>query len=78
MPKIRCKCGNIIMLNDIPNENEYLYISDVAYEALDDSFQKDKIYSELNIAVKCNSCQRIYLYGESLNGIPLVYKLDVD
>ncbi len=78
MPKVLCKCGNIILLNEIPNEHEYLYISDAAYEALDDNCQKDKIYAEMNIAVKCDSCQRIYLYGKSLNSGPLIYKPDID
>jgi hypothetical protein len=34
MPKIKCICGNILGLGEIPSPNQWLVISDVEYDGI--------------------------------------------
>ncbi|MFC4686020.1 hypothetical protein ACFO4P_03630 [Epilithonimonas pallida] len=80
MPKINCKCGNIIRLNDIPNVNELHIISDIDFEQFwndDEDFVKiEDVASQMKLVVKCNNCCRLYIYENGMNEEPIIYQLE--
>ncbi|SDG36928.1 hypothetical protein [Epilithonimonas hungarica] len=80
MPKIKCKCGNIVSLNDIPNVNELHIISDIDFEQFwndDEDFVKiEDVASQMKLVVKCNNCYRLYIYENGMNEDPIIYKLE--
>ena len=48
MPKIKCVCGNIIGLGEIPSPNQYLMISDVLFDKFQGYVDAEEIYKEIN------------------------------
>ena len=36
MPKINCKCNNVIWLGEIPSPNQWMIISDIEYDQFED------------------------------------------
>lgn len=72
MPKIKCDCGNIIGLGEIPNPNQSLIISDVEFDTYFDKTGME-IYDKMKIVVHCSVCQRLYIYWNGFNEIPTIY-----
>ena len=73
MPKIRCKCDNIISLSDIPSPNQYLMISDVKFDDFHGLVDAEQIYSSMTIVVHCKVCSRLYIYNNGFSFEPTVY-----
>jgi len=65
MPKILCKCGTQIRLNDIPNKYTYLYMSDIEFDNYSNMVDVEKLYLAMNSFIKCPNCHRIWLYEEN-------------
>lgn len=77
MPKMKCICGNIIKLNDIPNPNELLMISETDYDKYDGFIDSEKLYMEMKTVVKCDNCYRLYIYENGIDEDPIIYQLEV-
>jgi len=73
MPKIRCKCDNIISYSEIPNPNEYLIISDVAYDKFDEKIGWEELRDEMKSILYCNSCGGLWIYWNGWNEDPTFY-----
>jgi hypothetical protein len=58
MPKMLCKCGNVISWSLIPNPIEYLIISDVEYDKYTDVVDADELYSKMKHIMECTSWER--------------------
>lgn len=73
MPKLGCKCGNIIKLNSIPNPNESLLLSDEEMDTLYQETSTSEIIDRINALskslYKCAKCGRLIIFwknGENL------------
>lgn len=78
MPKIKCKCGEIIDLSGIPSPNQHLIISDIEFDDFEGAVDSEFIYSKMKIVVSCPRCKRLHIYYDGFDNAPLIYKLDVD
>jgi hypothetical protein len=69
MSKIKCHCGHIIGLGEIPFANEYLIMREI------DSDKNDiqATYSQRKQLLTCEKCQRIYIYWKGLENEPISY-----
>ena len=78
MPKIKCKCGNIISFGEIPNPNEWLIISDKEYDSFSTTINMDELYDKVKSMMICNQCGRLWIYWDGFTESPTVYKIDDD
>lgn len=76
MPKIKCECGHIIYLGDIPSTNQSLIISDVEFDSFQGFVDSEKIYAAMKIVVDCKKCYRLYIYNNGFDSEPIVYIKD--
>lgn len=79
MPKIVCRCGEIIGLGDIPSPNQWMIISDVNITDEDwenKSLNMADFYQEMDVVVKCPVCKRLYIYWNGLDKEPEVYNIE--
>ncbi len=77
MPKIKCRCSNIISLGEIPCPHQYNVISDVKYDHFQGLIDAESLYLEMFIAIKCNVCERIILYKDGFDNAPEVYSKEL-
>lgn len=68
------KCNS---LRKIPNENEYLFISDIEFDKIGENIDSNKLYFEFNRFYKCKVCKRLYFYDDKTNNYK-IYKLESD
>lgn len=76
MPKLKCKCGEMIDLSGIPSLNQYLIISDTEFDNFEGNVDSELVYSQMKIVIRCYSCRRLYIYFDGFDQKPLIYKLD--
>ena len=73
MPKVLCKCGNIINCSEIPNSNELLVISDVEYNKYSGTIDAEYLYRNMKTILVCNNCNRMLYYQNGFDGEPTFY-----
>jgi hypothetical protein len=76
MPEVQCKCGNIIKTGEIPNSNEWLFISDVEYDNYTENIDVEDLYLAMKRFLVCNQCERIWIYWEGNQKTPVSYIRD--
>lgn len=75
MPKIKCTCGNVIGLSEIPSPNQLLIISDEDFdEVYSDSINPDNLYEKFKIVVTCKVCGRLHIFWDGFDKTPIIYK----
>ncbi|OXB25330.1 hypothetical protein B0A80_01475 [Flavobacterium tructae] len=75
MPKIKCVCGNIIGLGEIPSPNQYLMISDVLFDKFQGYVDAEEIYKEMKLVVHCKECQRLHIYCNGFDKDAIIYQI---
>lgn len=78
MPKIRCKCDNIIWLGEIPSPHQWLIISDVEYDKFEDPINPEILYSKMEIVVRCNVCERLHVFWDGFDKPQTIYMKETD
>lgn len=74
MPKIKCPCNNIISLSGIPNDDEWLLVSDTDFSPLlGYEINTDIIYENMKHVIVCPICKRLLIFWDGLNSSPMVY-----
>lgn len=73
MPKIKCKCGEVIGLGEIPSPNQSLIISDVEFDNFQGMVDAEEIYRKMKIVVHCKKCKRLYVFWNGFDSEPDVY-----
>lgn len=73
MPKIQCACNEIISTGDIPCSNEYLFISDQAYDAYSGKINSEELYQNMKSFILCPSCKRLLFFWQGFDKAPIVY-----
>ena len=62
MSKIKCYCGNVIHLGEIPNRNEYLFIPDIEFDEISSNSDIEKTYLDAKRFYKCPICERLFVF----------------
>lgn len=65
MPKFNCPCKHIIPLGDIPNKNEYLFLSDIDYDNYKGSIDSEIFYAASKRFYECPDCQRLLVFWDN-------------
>lgn len=73
MPKIKCYCGNIIRLGEIPNPKEWLIISDEKFDKFGDTVITEELYRSMKSMLLCEKCHRIWIYWDGFENSPRSY-----
>ena len=74
MPKIKCKCENVISLSEIPSPHQLMIISDEEYDQFFDKIDAELLYSKMDIVVKCNVCERLHVFWNGFDKAQSIYK----
>lgn len=75
MPQIKCICGEIVKLGDIPSSNQKLMISDFDYDKyFKDDINPEKLYMAMTLVIVCPVCDRHYVYNNGFDKEPVIYK----
>lgn len=75
MPKVRCSCGNIMGLGQIPSPNQLLIMSDKDYDEISyGSIDPEVLYDKFNIVAKCDICGRLLIFWDGFDKDPAIYK----
>ena len=78
MPKLLCKCGNVIKANDIPNPNQYMIISDTDFEKYSEVKDLYDLYIKMTIVLKCSACHRLWIFWDGFSAPPQPYLLEIN
>ena len=79
MPKLACKCGNVINLSEIPCRDGYLLLSEAAWDQIGDSEVSEENYqAELrrlsSEVYLCSSCGRLLVLWTPEQMTPTYYQ----
>jgi len=75
MPGLECKCGNIINYGEIPNPDEWLFISDVEYDGYCGLIDSEVLYKGMKSMLVC---KRIWIFWDGFEKDPVGYFLEED
>lgn len=73
MPSMLCKCGNKLSFGEIPNPIEWLLISDEKFDKFQGGVDLEAIYREMNSALKCSRCGRLWVFWNGFDSAPVSY-----
>ncbi len=73
MPKRVCSCGSVLKYNDIPNEIEYLFISDTEYNDFEGNIDAEDVYMKMKSFFKCPNCNRLWVFWNGFDKPPQEY-----
>ncbi|MBA4145869.1 MAG: hypothetical protein C0523_08910 [Cytophaga sp.] len=76
MPKIKCYCGEVISLSEIPSLNQLLLISDVEFDKFRGKVDVEELFEKMKLVVYCNSCKRLHVYYNGFDEEATIYKID--
>lgn len=77
MPKIICKCGEILSYSEIPCKIEYKFISDVDYDKYKGMIDSEVLYTQMKSFLKCIKCNRLWIFWSGYENSPTEY-LEID
>lgn len=77
MPKILCKCSHPIYVQEIPNPNEWLLISDQEFDKFQGRTDTEELYRTMKSMLVCPSCKRILIFWNGWNSAPSFYSEEV-
>ena len=74
MSKFRCICGEILTTSgEIPNRDEWLYISDVEFERYTGNIEAERLYRAFGRAFVCPRSGHIWVFKDGMAGDPVGY-----
>ena len=74
MPKIICKCNEVLDYGNIPSPIDYLFISDIDYADYEDEVDSEVLYKHMKIFLKCPKCNRLWFFWDGMDKKPIEYK----
>lgn len=74
MPAYHCKCDQWISYGEIPCKDEWLFISDVAYDSFSGKVEAEEVYRAMRSFLKCPRCGRLWLFWDGYQGDPREYQ----
>jgi hypothetical protein len=73
MPSMTCKCDHRIVYGEIPCTDEWLLISDVAFERFGGTIDAEEVYRGMRHMLLCPKCSRLWLYWDGFSKPPVAY-----
>lgn len=73
MPKLKCVCGNIILLGDIPSPNQFMLISDVELDEFHGFVDVEEIYKAMKVVAHCSKCERLHVFWNGFDQLQTIY-----
>ena len=73
MPKITCRCGEILSYSEIPCPIEYKFISDVEYDKYEGTIDSENLYSHMKSFIRCIKCNRLWFFWNGYSSPPSEY-----
>jgi len=73
MGKIKCTCNHLISLSDVPNQAEWLTISDAFYDKYTENIDAETLYKEMTHFLKCPECARLLFFWDGFDQPPTCY-----
>lgn len=73
MPKIICKCGDVLSYSEIPCSIEYKFISDINYDKYEGMIDSESLYIQMKSFMKCPQCGRLWIFWNGYNSKPTEY-----
>jgi hypothetical protein len=61
------------MLQKIPNEDEYKFISDCDYDKYNGEINSEELYMNMESFIKCKTCGRLWFFWNGLDKDPQEY-----
>lgn len=77
MPNRVCDCGHLFRLGEIPSRDQWMIISDEAYDQFFGDVDAEKIYLAMKIMLKCPNCGCLWVYWDGFKEPPSVYRPDL-
>jgi len=72
--KFKCPCGEIIrMSGDIPNSEEWLFISDQDFDAVEAAGDPIERYLSFKSLFRCSGCGRVWIFWDGFEAEPTQY-----
>jgi hypothetical protein len=62
MPKLLCKCGEVLRYGEIPCPLEWRIISDSKFEEFRGTVNAEEIYMATRTALRCPRCGRLWVF----------------
>lgn len=62
MPKLLCKCGETLMLHEIPCPIEFQLISETAIDENWETLRAESLRNLAHEVVKCEACGRLHVF----------------
>lgn len=62
MPKMLCRCGEVLRLGEIPCPIEWRIISDPKLETFPDQVDVEELYLATDSMVRCPTCDRLWIF----------------
>lgn len=74
MSKFRCICGHALTTSgEIPNPDEWLFVSDVEYAKFEGAIDAERLYAEFGRAYVCPVSGHLWLFHNPSQGEPTGY-----
>jgi hypothetical protein len=73
MPAIQCRCEARISYGAIPCPDQWLLISDVAYDRFAGQVDAEAVYEAFSPVLKCPTCARLYVFWRGFREPPTEY-----
>lgn len=64
MPKLLCRCGEVISLSVIPCPFEWRIMSSTKLDTLPDQVDVEEIYRATDTIVRCPKCDRLWVFWD--------------
>ena len=62
MPGLNCRCGHRISFGTIPCSDQWLFISDTAFDSFSGQVDAERVFLAMQSFLKCPVCARLWLF----------------
>lgn len=66
--KFKCRCGNMLRDQLIPNPISFRIVSDIDLEKAGDLINADDLFERSSQALQCDNCGRLWVYWKNRDG----------
>ncbi|GEB35949.1 MULTISPECIES: hypothetical protein [Brevibacillus] len=73
MPKMKCRCGDVLSYGEIPCPIEHLFISDTDFDKFVGKIEAENLYSTMKSFLKCPNCNRLWIFWNGFEEEPTEY-----
>jgi len=73
MPKMLCKCGEVLSWSEIPCPIEWLVIKDTDFDWDDYPAKAEDLYRKMKSLMRCPRCDRLWVFWSGFKQDPTEY-----